>query len=102
MIGKLAWCLVVVLGFTGAVYLINKSYSAWQESPLATSISTYPITDLDFPPVTVCPAKGSHTAINYDLMKADNDSLTEEDRDNLKQAVYVNITEPSHQARVVK
>ena len=98
--GKLAWCLVVGLCFIGAGYLIKKSYSAWQDTPVATSISTHSIADLDFPTVTVCPPKGSHTALNYDLMKADNGSLKEKDRDYLKKEVYVNITEPSHQARV--
>ena len=47
--------------------------------------------------MTVCPPKGSHTALNYDLMKADNDSLTDEDRDKLKETVYNAIIEPSHQ-----
>ena len=32
----------------------------------------------------MCPPKGSHTALKYDLMKAGNQSLTEEDREDLK------------------
>ena len=51
---------------------------------MATSITTHPIADLDFPTVTVCPPKGSHTALNYDLMKAEDNSLTIEVRENLK------------------
>ena len=96
-VGKFCWFLVVCLGFTGAGYLIQSSYSDWQKSPVSTSITTRAISDLDFPTVTVCPPKGSHTALNYDLMKADTDSLTEQDRDNLKEAVYNTITEHSHQ-----
>ena len=80
-----------------AGYLINDSYSDWLDSPISTTISTHPIDDLDFPTVTVCPHKGSHTALNHDLMKADNRSLTEKDREDLKQAVFITIIEPSHQ-----
>ena len=67
-----------------AGYLIHKSYSAWQGSPVATSITTHPIAELDMPTVTVCPPKGSKTALNYDLMKADNNSLTDQQRVDLK------------------
>ena len=73
--------------FTVAGYLINDSYSDWLESPVATIITTKPLSDLDFPTVTVCPPKDSNTALNYDLMKADNNSLTQEDREWLKQEV---------------
>ena len=96
-IGKLAWLLIVCLGFLTAGYLINSSYSAWLASPVATTITTLPIADLDFPTVTVCPPKDSNTALNYDLMKADNDSLTEQDRENLKNVLYNIIIEPTHQ-----
>ena len=87
---------MVVLGFITAGYLISKSYLAWQESPVATSITTHPISELDFPTVTVCPPKDSHTALNYDLMKAGNDSLTEEDREHLKKAVFESFIETPH------
>ena len=78
---------MVVVCFTIAGLLISKSYHAWQDAPVSTSITTRPIADLDFPTVTVCPPKDSHTALNYDLMKADNNSLTEQDRGGLKNVV---------------
>ena len=78
---------MVVVCFTIAGLLISKSYYAWQDAPVSTSITTLPISDLDFPTVTVCPPKDSHTALNYDLMKADNNSLTEQDRGRLKDVV---------------
>ena len=87
---------MVLCGFLGAIYLINDSYSDWQESPIATSISTHPIAELDFPTVTVCPPRGSHTALNYDLIKAGSQSLTQEDRKDLKQAAYEIFTKASH------
>jgi hypothetical protein len=87
----------VFCGFVIAGYLINSSYSDWKNSPVATTTTTYAIAGLDFPPVTVCPPRGSHTALNYDLMNADNDSLTEQDREHLKEVVDDIITETSHQ-----
>ena len=88
------------MGFLGAGYLIHSSYSAWQASPVTTTIETKPIADLDFPMVTVCPPKGSHTALNYDLMKAENNSLAMEDRDRLKNETYKLFIEPSHKEYV--
>ena len=67
--------------------LINNSYSAWQDSPIATTITTHPLASLDFPNVTVCPPKDSNTALYHDLMRADNSSLTEEDREGLKSSI---------------
>ena len=56
-LGKAFWSLVVIISFLGAIYLIHDSYSDWQESPIATTISTHPIAELDFPTVTVCPPR---------------------------------------------
>ena len=96
--GKIAWALVVCFGFIAAGYLIGKSYLAWQDSPVATSISTYPINDLAFPTVTVCPPRGSNTALNHDLIKLENSSLTEAERKHLKYGVYETFMAPSHEA----
>ena len=86
-----------MVGFLTAFYLINSSYAKWLVSPISTSIETKPIADLDFPIVTVCPPKGSHTALNYDLMKANDTSLTKEDRENLKRETVKIFLEQSHQ-----
>ena len=75
--------------------LINDSYSDWQESPIATSITVLPLDGLDFPKVTVCPPKGSHTALNHDLVKADNQSLNEEKREVLKEFAFDIIMKPA-------
>ena len=77
---KIIWFLVVCLGFIAAGILIGKSYKDWQKNPIATSITTHPIDDLDFPVVTVCPPKGTDTALYHDLVKAGNGTLSEKDR----------------------
>ena len=45
-LSKAFWLLVVVFGFSTAFYLINNSYTEWEASPIATSISTHPISEL--------------------------------------------------------
>ena len=86
-VSKLFWVMVVFFGFSTAFYLINSSYNDWQASPIATSISTHPISELDFPTVTVCPPEGSNTALNYDLVRVHNITLTDKDIESL-----VNVT----------
>ena len=53
---------------------------------MATTISTHPVTGLDFPTVTVCPPKGFNTALNHDLMRMGDGALSQYDREDLKVA----------------
>ena len=46
--------------------------------------------------MTVCPPRGANTALNYDLMKADNESLTGKQRKELKLMIKPILIEPSH------
>ena len=59
------WVAIVVACFAVAIYMFNDSYTEWQESPVSTTITTHPITELEFPTVTVCPPRGSNTALNH-------------------------------------
>ena len=56
----------------------------WQESPASTTVTTRPIDEVEFPAVTVCPPRGSNTALNQALEKANNINFTEEKRQELK------------------
>ena len=99
---KILWLIVVCLGFIGAGILIGKSYKDWQENPIATSITTHPIDDLDFPVVTICPPKSSNTALYHDLAKAGNGSLSEKDKTTLRDSAYKIFMETPHKAYVKK
>ena len=57
---RLFWVLVVLLGFIGAASLIHESFHSWTESPIKTTIETLPISQLNFPVVTVCPPKNTY------------------------------------------
>ena len=93
--------MIVFLGFSVAGYLINSSYSDLQDSPVSTSITIHPIAELDFPTVTVCPPKGVNTALNYDLIKADNNSLTKKERETLIKETHKLFIKPTHSEFVI-
>ena len=71
-------------------------FRGWEESPISTSISVLPITQLTFPNVTVCPPGGTFTSLNYDLLLAGNRSL-EEDSD-LAQIITQLLAEEGYQS----
>ena len=80
---RIAWLAVVVACFAIAISMITSSYKEWQESPVSTTITTHPITDLQFPEVTVCPPRGSNTVINLLLEKVNNVNFTDREREKL-------------------
>ena len=77
------WVAIVVACFAVAIYMINDSYKEWQESPVSTTITTHPITELEFPTVTVCPPRGSNTALNHLLEKVKEVNFTKKERQEL-------------------
>ena len=74
---KIIWAITVLASFFTAGVLIRNSYRDWASSPISTSISTHPISSLIFPQVTVCPPKGTNTALNYDLATVNSSFSTE-------------------------
>merc|ERR1712241_550164 len=81
---RLFWILVVTLGFIMSGYIIHQSFQAWNESPIKTTIETRPITEITFPKITVCPPKNTLTDLNYHLMMAENMTLQNATRNELK------------------
>ena len=80
---KAIWVAIVVACFAFAIHMIVDSYKEWQESPVSTTITTHPITELEFPTVTVCPPRGSNTALNHLLEKVKDVNFTKEERQEL-------------------
>ena len=80
---KLFWVLVVIGGFSVAGWLIFQSFETWDESPITTTVETYPIREITFPKVTVCPPINTHTDLNYDLIKTENKTIKQDIRDEL-------------------
>ena len=69
---RLLWFSVVLGGFIGAGVLIHQSFAEWSSSPVSTTIETLSISQLDFPNVTVCPARNSFTSLLPVLVRARN------------------------------
>ena len=90
---RLLWILVVITGFVGASLIIKESFDSWSESPVKTTIETFPISDIRFPKVTVCPPKNTFTDLNYDLMIIANKTLTKEMRDEMFKNAVEGINE---------
>ena len=67
---------------------------------MATSITTRPINGLDFPIMTICPPKGSNTALYHDLVSVGNGSLSEKERRALKESASKIFVEQSHREYV--
>ena len=91
---RAAWVAIVVACFATAIYMITNSYKEWQESPVSTTITTHPITELDFPSVTVCPPRRSNTALNHLLKKVKDVNFTDEERRkllNISKEVFIEI-----------
>ena len=80
---RIFWILVVLFCFSAAGYMIYSSFQSWDESPIKTTVETLPIDEIKFPKVTVCPPRNTYTDLNYDLMLAENISLTDEMKDEL-------------------
>ena len=66
-VARAAWVVIVVGCFAFAIREITTALEEWQESPVSTTITTHPITELEFPEVTVCPPRGSNTAVKLTL-----------------------------------
>ena len=72
---RVFWILVVIFGIFLSFVWIYISCKKWEESPVTTTISNHPITDINFPKVTVCPPKHTYTDLNFDLMMTENMTL---------------------------
>ena len=80
---RATWVMIVIACFAFAISMITNSYNDWQDSPVSTTITTHPIEKLEFPSVTVCPPRGSNTALNQVLAKVKDVNFTKELRQML-------------------
>ena len=96
---RAAWVVIVVSSFAFAISMITNAYLEWHESPVSTTITTHPITELEFPAVTVCPPRGSNTAVNHLLEKVKYVNFTKEDRQqllNISKEVFLETPNKKH------
>ena len=80
---RLFWIMIVLVGFFGSIFMIFESFENWREKPISTTIETFPISEITFPNVTVCPPRGLFLNLNQDLRKSENLELNEDIRNEL-------------------
>ena len=96
---RLLWIFLVFSGFTVAAVLIQQSFSSWADSPISTTIETLPITEIDFPNVTVCPARNSFTSLIPDLVRSRKMVFDDEIRLELSDYVSDAVFEANYNAK---
>ena len=64
---RLLWIAIVFCGFFVAGFLIIKSFLDWDKNPIDSSIQTFPISEVHFPTITVCPPKVQHDLFPYNI-----------------------------------
>ena len=90
---RLFWINLVALGFVASTILIWESFQSWTENPIRTTTKTVPIKEIKFPKLTVCPPKNTFTDLNYDLMLAEEVTISNEERNELYEYVVELIDE---------
>ena len=83
--------------FLTAGYLINDVYASWSESPTISSVKTFPIAELKFPDITICPPKHTYTSLGYDLKKINRLTLGTEGRKRLQNLAVSQIHLHEHE-----
>ena len=80
---RLLWMCIVIMGFSGAGYMIQEAFQNWAANPETTNIKTLPLSEITLPKMTVCPPKNTFTDLNYDLMITENLTLTPQMKDDM-------------------
>ena len=84
---RTAWTVAISSSVLMAGFIIADSFKSWTASPTVTSVETFPISEVKFPEVTICPPHGANTALNYDLRAARNVTLDKATRSELIETV---------------
>ena len=79
---RLFWILVVIGGFSGAVFMLNESFDNWRKNPISTKEETKPISDITFPNITICPPN-IILNLNHDIKNSEAVTLNNDIRDEL-------------------
>ena len=54
---KMFWLAVVIFSISATTYLTAEAIDDWSKYPVATTIESFPISEVPFPNITVCPPK---------------------------------------------
>ena len=54
-LGKIYWMVAVAISSSLTAYLVTEAFIDWANNPIKTTTETFPIYDVQFPNITVCP-----------------------------------------------
>ena len=80
---RVCWALIVITCIFFGTSLISDAFESWEKTPIITTVNTQPIGKVTFPEITICPPRGSDTALNVDLRTALTAELEEPAREEL-------------------
>ena len=92
-LAKILWLCIVIIGFTSATLMISSAFKNWEDSPIKTNIETLPISQLNFPRITVCPPKNSYTSLNIDIVESEKKTLDNKTRVKLYEEILERVDE---------
>ena len=92
-LAKILWLCIVIIGFTSATIMISSAFKNWEDSPIKTNIETLPISQLNFPRITVCPPKNSYTSLNIDIVESEKKTLDNKTRVKLYEEILERVDE---------
>ena len=55
LLEKIVWALIGILGIAWAFYFLPLQYSLWTNNPAIISLRNVPLSDLDYPSLTLFP-----------------------------------------------
>ena len=90
---RLFWITLVIVSFVMSSLLIWESFQSWADNPVRTTTRTVPMKEMKFPKLTVCPPKNTFTDLNYDLILAENVTLTDKKKNQLYEYIVAMIDE---------
>ena len=67
---KLFWLVVVLTSISVTSYLTTEAIVNWSKHPVATTTESFPISEVQFPKITVCPPKAEHLASLLGILTA--------------------------------
>ena len=82
-IARIFWIVVIIGGFSGAVFMIYESFGNWRQNPISTTIKTFPISNITFPNITVCPPRNLFLNLNKDIKNSENITMKKNIRNKL-------------------
>ena len=97
---RLFWTATTTVGFLLSFSMIYENFENFSKTPVSTTIETWPISKVPFPPITICPVKNTLTNLNYDLINSKSYNLSTDDRNYFIDLFYESFQEVDYKITI--